>query len=48
VPSLIVDSPVSELLGISMVKLLECKNLGDKTAEEFERITITACYCAGI
>ena len=32
-PGLTVDSLVS---GISLVKLLECKNLGNKTAKEFK------------
>ena len=39
VPGLTLDSPVSLLSGISLAKLLECKNLGDKTAEEFKSIT---------
>jgi hypothetical protein len=36
VPGITVDSPVSILSGISFAKLLECKNLGDKTAKEFK------------
>lgn len=37
-PSFTVDSPVSVLSSISFAKLLECKNLGDKTADEFKSI----------
>lgn len=33
-----INSPVSLLLGISFAKLLECKNIGDKTADEFKSI----------
>ena len=36
VPGITVDSPVSILSGISFAKLLECKNMGDKTAKEFK------------
>ena len=35
---LTIDSPVSLLSSISYAKLLECKNLGDKTANEFKSI----------
>jgi hypothetical protein len=35
---LTIDSPVSVLSSISYAKLLECKNLGDKTAKEFKSI----------
>ena len=48
VPGLTVDSPVSELSGISFAKLLECKNLGDKTAKEFRALLNCLGYDANL
>ena len=41
VSNLTVDSPLSLLSGISLAKLNECKNLGDKTANEFKSLVNT-------
>jgi hypothetical protein len=38
VPGLTLDSSVSALLVISLTNLMECKNLGDKTAMEFKSL----------
>jgi hypothetical protein len=38
IPGLSKDSPASALSNISYSKLLECKNIGDKTAKEFKEI----------